>query len=88
MSILWYLPPLVVLIFIIYYNFAVKRSISRPAEFVRLFIAAGLIVAALGLFLWVTLAGFDCSVRISMGATLAATIVFLLKDPGSALRNI
>lgn len=88
MSILWYLPPLVVLIWILYYNYSVKRSISRPSEFLRLLIALIIALASLGLFLWVTFAGYDCAVRAVMAATLGGSLAFLVKDPGSALRNI
>jgi len=88
MSILWYLPPLVVLIWILYYNYSVKRTISRPSEFLRLLIAVVIALAALGVFLWVTFAGLDCAVRTVMAATLGGSITFLIKDPGSTLRNI
>jgi hypothetical protein len=88
MSILWYLPPLVMLIFILYYNFTTKRSVSRPPEFFRLLIGLIFALASIGLFLWVVLAQFDCAVRISVGATLGSALTFMFKDPGCHLRQM
>ena len=88
MSILWYLPPLVILLWNLYYDYAVKRSISRPAELLRLLIAILIALVSLVLFLVVLLADFSCAVRTVMGVTLGASIVFLIKDPGSTLRNL
>ena len=87
MSILWYLPLVVIFAFIIYYNYKSKRSVSRPAEFFRLFIAAIIALVMVGLFIWVVLAGFDIGVRAAVAAALGASITFLLKDPGANLRQ-
>jgi hypothetical protein len=87
MSIFWYIPPLVLFIFIIYYNYVVTRSITRAAEFVRLLIALVIALAAVGLFIWAIVAPLDCSVRITLAATLGGAVTFLLKDPGGNLRQ-
>lgn len=88
MSILWYLPPLVMLIFILYYNFTTKRGVSRPAELFRLLIGLILAVVSIGLFFWVVLSKADTGVIISVAATMGAALTFLLKDPGSNLRQM
>ncbi len=88
MSILWYLPPLVMLIFILYFNYASKRGVSRPAEFLRLLIGLILAVVSIGLFIWVVLSKADTGVIVSVAATMGAALAFLLKDPGSALRQM
>jgi hypothetical protein len=87
MSILWYLPPLVFIIFVLVYNYAVKRSITRAAEFLRLLAALVMFLAAVALFAWATVAQTDCSIRVVLAATLGGTVVFLLKDPGGNLRQ-
>ncbi|HUV08460.1 MAG TPA: hypothetical protein VMX75_12065 [Spirochaetia bacterium] len=87
MSIFWYSPLLVILIFILYYNFKCKRGISRPAEFFRLLIASVIAVATLVLFLWVFLGAFDTNVKLVSAAALGSSITFLLKDPGVNLRQ-
>ena len=88
MAILWYLPPLVMLIFAFYYNFAAKRGVSRPAEFFRLLIGLILAVVSIGLFIWVVLSKADTGVIISVTATMGAALTFLLKDPGCNLRQM
>jgi small-conductance mechanosensitive channel len=88
MSILWFLPPLVVLIFILYYNFTTKRGVSRPAEFFRLLIGLILAVVSIVLFIWVILSKAQTGVIISVSATMGAALTFLLKDPGSNLRQM
>ena len=88
MSILWYLPPLIMLIFIFYYNFTTKRGVSRPAELCRLLIGLILAVISIGLFIWVILSKADTGVIISVAATMGAALTFLLKDPGSNLRQM
>ena len=87
MSILWYLPLVVIFVFIIFYNYLSKRSVSRPAEMLRLFIASLIALATLGLFIWVVLAQFDSSIRTVTAAALGASVAFLLKDPGANLRQ-
>lgn len=88
MSIFWYLPPLVMLIFLFYYNFTTKRGVSRPAEFFRLLIGLILALVSIGLFCWAVLSKADTGVIISVAVTLGAALTFLLKDPGSNLRQI
>ncbi len=88
MSILWFLPPLVMLIFIFYYNFTTKRGVSRPAEFLRLLIGLILAVASILLFIWVILSKAETGAIIVVAATMGSTLTFLLKDPGSNLRQI
>jgi hypothetical protein len=88
MSILWFLPPLVMLIFILYYNYKTKRGVSRPAEFLRLLIGLILAVVSIALFIWVFVTKAQIGVIISVSATMGSALTFLLKDPGSNLRQM
>jgi hypothetical protein len=47
-----------------------------------------LAVVSLGLFFWVILSKADTGVIISVAATMGAALTFLLKDPGSNLRQM